>query len=64
MSGLHLITAASTATQVKHALDHGDVETADRIPTEMISRLLLAPADAVIPDAVLAEPGSTGNVPK
>ena len=61
MSGLHLASAASTATQVKHARDHGDVETADRILTGMISRLLLAPADTVIPDAVLAEPGSTGD---
>ena len=61
MSDLHLISAASTAAQVEDALDRGDVEAADRVLTETISLLLLAPGGARIPAAVLAEPGSTGD---
>lgn len=61
-AGVRLISAASTAATVQRALAFGDEPAAIRHLTEAVSRLIQAPKDAAIPDAVLEAPAPIDDV--
>lgn len=51
-------TATATAAQVKAALNDGEIDTANRLVTELLGRAINA---ADIPPEVLEEPETTGD---
>ena len=57
-----LIPASHIAVLIRDALASGKEETAIRLLTEAASRLLEMPDGETIPDSILAEPESTGDL--
>lgn len=54
-----LPTAARTAEAIRVSLEKNDIETADRLVTELLGRVI--GAEGYIPLGVLDEPASTGD---
>jgi hypothetical protein len=55
------LSAVGTAESIRRVLDEGNIEAADRLLTEAISRILLASAGSAIPESILDPPQSTGS---
>jgi hypothetical protein len=58
---VEFLSATDAATQIRHALDSGNISSADRLVSELSSRIILAPVNAEIPESVLTAPSTTGD---